>query len=121
MVVLQELAERDEDLPEVCDHADVSCDPLRARRVREFDEIPRVENDQRPLDVFAGGDGSRLARAFRLDLRPHGDEIVEDMHRGRMQRQCGEPGGTRSAVSKAETTRSARMAEDGPARDDVLN
>jgi len=81
VIVLEKLSERDEDLAEIRDHADVSDEALRRRRVRHFDEVPRVEDDERSFDRVAGRDRSRFARTFRLDLCADRDEVVEDVHR----------------------------------------
>src|ERR1700704_3395205 len=81
MIVLEELPERDEDLAEVRDDADVSRETLRRVRIRHLDEVSRVQDDEGTLDRVAGSDGARLPGAFDLDLRPDRDEVVEDVHR----------------------------------------
>ena len=121
VVVLQEFAERDQDLAEVRDHPDVAGEAFRRRGIGDLDEIARVEDDEGPFDRVAGRHRARLPRSFRLDLRPDRDEVVEDVHRCGMQGDGREARGPGPTVSEAEAAGAAGMAEDRSARDDILD
>src|SRR5216117_1340783 len=121
VVVLQEFAERDQDLAEVRDHPDVTGEAFRRRGIGDLDEIARVEDDEGPFDRVAGRHRARLPRSFRLDLRPDRDEVVEDVHRCGMQGDGREARGPGPTVSEAEAAGAAGMAEDRSARDDILD
>ena len=121
VVVLQELSEWHEDLPQIRDDPDARRETFRGFRVRDLDEISRVEDDERSLDPVARRDGAGLSRAFRLDLRPDRDEVVEDVHGRGMEGERREARGPRPTVSEPQAAGSTRMAEDRPARDDVLD
>src|SRR2546425_250830 len=121
VVVLQELAEGHEDLPQIRDDPDARRETFRGFRVRDLDEVPRIEDDKRSLDPITRRDGAGLSRAFRLDLRSDRDEVVEDVHRRGMEGEGGETRGPRPTVSEPQAAGPTRMAEDRPARDDVLD
>jgi len=121
MVVLEEFSERHQDFSEVRDDANPRREAFRGFGVRDFDEVARIEHDQRPFDPVARRDRPGLPRAFRLDLRADRDEVVEDVHRRRMKGERSEARGPGAAVSQAQPARPTRVAEDRPARDDVLN
>ena len=121
MVVLQELAVRNEDLPEVRDPLDLRPRLPGLGLRRDRDEVPVLQEDERALDRLARADGARLPGALRLDLRAHGDELVEDDHRRGMEAEGGEPVRAALPVPEAEPARAARVAQDGPAGEDVLD
>src|SRR5919204_2787220 len=121
MVVLEEFPERDQDLPEIRDHPDPGPERFRGLRVRDFHKVPAVQDDERTVDRFAWRDRAGLPRTLRLDLGADGDEVVQDVHRRRVEGDRGESRGPRPPVPEAQSARAARVAEDGPARDHVLD
>ena len=121
VIVLEEFSEGDENLAEIRDDADMSGEPLCGRGVRHFDEVARVQDDERPFDRVAGRDRARLSGTFRLDLSPDRDEVVEDVHRRGMQGHGSETRGPGAAVPETKAAGPARMAEDGPPGHNVLD
>src|SRR5207249_9059440 len=116
VIVLEEFSEGDENLAEIRDDPDMSGEPLCGRGVRHFDEVARVQDDERPFDRVAGRDRARLSGTFRLDLSTDRDEVVEDVHRRGMQGHGSETRRPGAAVPETKAAGPARMAEDGPPR-----
>src|SRR5207247_10147532 len=68
VVVLQELAERDQDLAEVSDHPDVAGEAFRSRGIGDLDVIARIEDDERSIDRVDGRTRTSLPLYFHLYL-----------------------------------------------------
>src|SRR5207247_5699761 len=73
------------------------------------------------LDRVAGRPRARLAGSLRLDLRAHRDELVEDDHRRGVEAQRGEAVRPALPIAEPQSAGPARVTEDGPAGDDVLD
>src|SRR5439155_6129091 len=72
-------------------------------------------------DRLARGQGARLPRTLRLDLRANRDELAKVDHRRRMEGERGEPVRAALPVPQPQTARAARVAQDRTAREDVLD
>ncbi len=119
MVVLDELAVVDEILAEVEYLLDAVADRQRLRRVVDTPDLAVGQPDRRPVDGVDGDDARGLPRSFGLDLRARREEVVDEMHRRRVDTRGGEAVVACAAITEAKAPGFGRVTEHRPPGDQV--
>ncbi len=119
VVVLEELARRNQHFAHVNDFTDAGRDRLGLVAAGEADATAVVKQHQRPLDGIARRDRRRLTGELDFELGTDGREAVKRDHRRRIQRDRREARKPRAAVAQAEATRAVRERENWAANEHV--
>ncbi len=119
-IVLEELAEPDEDLAEVDDAADTGKEPFRVRSVVHRGDGPVVQLDDRAVEPVAHPDRRRLAGVLELHLGADGDEVLQHDHRRGREPARREARRPRTPIDETEPSGPIRVREDRAAADRIL-
>ena len=111
-IVLKELPEGDQELPQVMDASDLGDELGGAGGVVDRGDRPVLKLHDRSFDHVAEGHRGRLPRVLELDLRAHRDEVPQDDHRRRIDGACGETGGPGPSVREPEASGTVRIGQD---------
>ncbi len=121
MVVLEELSVGYEDLAQIHDALHLVTETVGLCQARYLYQAAVTKEDQRAFDGCTWGYRSSLSGPLHLQLSTDGDEVVQEVHGGRMKTDGGKPGAPRSPVPQAEATPLTGMREDWPPCKDVLD
>ncbi len=120
VVVLHELAEREQNLTQIDDLHDLRFDRIGLGHGVGLDQVSVLEQQYRSLDRIARGYRARLTRPFDLDLGADGQEIVDRTHGRRADREGRQSGGPASPVSQTEPPGPGGVAQNRASRQHVL-
>ena len=113
VVVLDELAVWDQELPDIYDLLHAAAYLKRLRGSVGLNEVAVLEQHDRPLDRVAGCYRASLTGTLYLELGAYGDEVVQYDHGCRVHAQRREPGRPGAAISEPETADPRRIRQHG--------
>jgi len=120
VVVLHELPEREEDLADI---HDLLHPPLIRHELRHrvgLDQVPAVQQQDRPLQLIAWGDRPCLPRPLDLYLRAYRQKAVQGIHSGGIEGNGRQACGPSPAIAEPETSWTGGVPDHRPTGHDVL-